>query len=312
MTVFLLYWYLPVSALYVANSDAFRDTNCIDMRLDIGHRPYFSDKKYINSIPVINTETRRSTSFRNNTYGWSPSFCNNTYGWSPCAWVVFDNPIRLHAPNICINHFLCSWIDDQTAQLVSASEILLQQKYIYPVVSGITEKTERYFVHRSSNCVCWWSFNVDLLNVSWRAAAKSVLACKLFKCLFATALATFSGIAVTGDVGLTTVFGWIVMFRSDEIQACTRPELVLVNQLATVLATIKECQISSWGMSFVVCQRLKCSVRSALTYLFEVLLCWRHEWVNDCFMRGWYNVLIRNIHRGIFCVRVLRNYRTVP
>ena len=90
---------------------------------------------------------------------------------------------------------------------------------------------------------------MNLLNDSSRAAAKSIRACELSKLLFATALATFSGIAVTGDMMSTTVFGWIVMLRSDGLQTCTRAELVLIHQFVAVLATIKECQTSSWGMS---------------------------------------------------------------
>ena len=46
----------------------------------------------------------------------------------------------------------------------------------------------------------------------------------------------------------TAIFGG----RPDGLQICNRAELVMIYQLATVLATIKECQISSWGMSFIV------------------------------------------------------------
>ena len=42
-------------SVYVVNSDEFRATYCIDMRLDIGHRPYFSDKELINVISVVDT-----------------------------------------------------------------------------------------------------------------------------------------------------------------------------------------------------------------------------------------------------------------
>ena len=63
------YWYLPVSALCVANSDEFHATNCINMRIDIGHRSYFLDKEFIgNTPPVIDTETRNSVGFRNDTH----------------------------------------------------------------------------------------------------------------------------------------------------------------------------------------------------------------------------------------------------
>ena len=53
--------------------------------------------------------------------------------------------------------------------------------------------------------------------------------------MFATVLATFSGIAVTRDMLPTTVFGWIVVILwSDEVQAYTRAELVLIHQLVTI------------------------------------------------------------------------------
>ena len=42
------------------------------------------------------------------------------------------------------------------------------------------------------------------------------------------------------------------MLRSDGIQTCTRADLVLAHQFVTVMATIKERQISAWGMSFTV------------------------------------------------------------
>ena len=53
-------------------------------------------------------------------------------------------------------------------------------------------------------------------------------------------------------MGPTTVFGWIVMLRPGGLQTCTRAELVLIHQCVTVLATIKECQVSSWNMSLMV------------------------------------------------------------
>ena len=37
----------------------------------------------------------------------------------------------------------------------------------------------------------------------------------------------------------------------------------------------------------------------------------RAENTNECFMRRCDNVIVRNKHREIFCVRVLRDYRTV-
>ena len=42
------------------------------------------------------------------------------------------------------------------------------------------------------------------------------------------------------------------MLRSERLQTCTRADLVLTHQCLTVLATIKECQISSWGISLIV------------------------------------------------------------
>ena len=50
----------------------------------------------------------------------------------------------------------------------------------------------------------------------------------------------------------TTVFGWIVMLRPDGLQTCTKAEVVLIHQCVTVLATIKEYQVSSWRMSLIV------------------------------------------------------------
>ena len=50
---------------------------------------------------------------------------------------------------------------------------------------------------------------------SLKAEAKSIQTCEILKRLFASALATFSGIAVSGDMVSTTVFGWFVMLRSD-------------------------------------------------------------------------------------------------
>ena len=86
---------------------------------------------------------------------------------------------------------------------------------------------------------------MDLLNDSSRAAVTSIRACELFKRLFATALVVLSGVAVTGDMGLTIVFGCTVMLRSEGLQTCTRVDLVFTHQLVTVLATIKDRQTSS-------------------------------------------------------------------
>ena len=61
--------------------------------------------------------------------------------------------------------------------------------------------------------------------------------------MFATALTTVLGIAVTGDMAPTIVFGWIVMLWSDGLQTCSRADLVMVHQFVTVLATITERQI---------------------------------------------------------------------
>ena len=70
--------------------------------------------------------------------------------------------------------------------------------------------------------------------------------------MFARALATFSGIAVTEDMVPTTVYGWIAMHRSEGLQTCTRVDLLLIHQFVTVLATIKGCQISCWGMPLIM------------------------------------------------------------
>ena len=50
----------------------------------------------------------------------------------------------------------------------------------------------------------------------------------------------------------TIDFSWIVMLRSDELQTCTRADIVLMHQFVTILATIKERQISSWDMYLIV------------------------------------------------------------
>ena len=58
--------------MYVANSNEFHATNCcINMRLDIGQRSHLSFDEYfeIDSVSVIDTETRRPVSFCNNTHG---------------------------------------------------------------------------------------------------------------------------------------------------------------------------------------------------------------------------------------------------
>ena len=86
---------------------------------------------------------------------------------------------------------------------------------------------------------------MNLLNESSRAAVKSIQACELSKLLFVTALATFGGIAVTGDMVPTTVLGCTVMLRSGGLQTYSRADLVLTHVFVTVLATIKECQTSS-------------------------------------------------------------------
>ena len=58
VTVLLRYRYLPVSTLYVANCDEIRTTYCVDIRLNIRHRPCLANKELVNSSPVIDTETR--------------------------------------------------------------------------------------------------------------------------------------------------------------------------------------------------------------------------------------------------------------
>ena len=78
------------------------------------------------------------------------------------------------------------------------------------------------------------------LDDSSSAVAKSIRAGELFKLLFATALTTFSGIVVIGDMVPAILFGWIVMLRYDGLQSCTRVDLGLIHQFVTVLATIKE------------------------------------------------------------------------
>ena len=50
----------------------------------------------------------------------------------------------------------------------------------------------------------------------------------------------------------TVIFGWIVMPRCNGLQTCIISNLVLGHQFVTVLATIKERHVSSWGMSLIV------------------------------------------------------------
>ena len=97
--VLLRYGYLAVSSLYVAHSDEFCTTHCVDMRLNSRHRPCLANKELGNSSPVIDTET-----------WWSLSFCNKTYGWSLFSRCLLDNANWLHIIDTFINHFLYSWI----------------------------------------------------------------------------------------------------------------------------------------------------------------------------------------------------------
>ena len=62
------------------------------------------------------------------------------------------------------------------------------------------------------------------------------------------ALAIRGEIAVTGDMGFTTVFGLSVMVRSEGFPTCTNADLVLLYQCVTDLATIRACQISSCSL----------------------------------------------------------------
>ena len=59
----------------------------------------------------------------------------------------------------------------------------------------------------------------------------------------------FSDITVTGDVVPTTVFGWIVMLRSEELQTCNRADSVLTHKFLTVLATIEAGFVAFSGSS---------------------------------------------------------------
>ena len=115
MTVLCLYWYLPVSALYVTNSNGFCTTYNIDVRLDVRHRARFTYKELINIVPVIDTEPRGSVAFR-----------NYTHGLSPCARGFFDDAISFHALNTCINNFLCSWICSILRLTINRLDLWLQ------------------------------------------------------------------------------------------------------------------------------------------------------------------------------------------
>ena len=134
MTVLLCYCHLPVSALYVTHGDEFRAIYCVDMRLDIGHRPCLSNEEFINSSPVIDAETWSAIRFR-----------DNAYRRSPCTRALLDNANRLHALSTFINHFLCSWIGPIRVMIhwlsvFSVTGILLQRYYIFPVISRLVKK----------------------------------------------------------------------------------------------------------------------------------------------------------------------------